>query len=237
MTYYLMHIFTAIGGFKITTLGNNSILKKSGLFVICPHIGYLDAIILGTLLPGSFTTKTDVKKIPLLGQVVSIGDSIFIDRKKKNHIKEYISEMTDRLQHKINIFNFPEGHASNGEKILPFFPSFFNAPIQAKSPIVPMTIDYHKVDGDAKYNREKIYCYDGRVSTIRHLWNLMKLKRIDVTVTIHETIQAKGHQANSKGRNFISNLCLTRLSTYTKLPIEETHPLQNPTASKTNKKI
>ena len=57
LTYYLMHFFKHIGGFKITILGEKDILKEKGLFIISPHVGYIDAIILGTLLPGSFITK------------------------------------------------------------------------------------------------------------------------------------------------------------------------------------
>jgi len=194
--------------------------------------GYIDAIILGTLLPGSFTTKMEVKKIPILGQVVSLGDSIFIDRKKKANIVEYIAEMTDRLRNNVNVFNFPEGHATNGEKILPFFSAFFNAPLQVKAPIVPITIDYKKVNGNAEFDRDDIYCYDGKVSTIKHLWNLMKLKRIDVTVNIHEVVQPNGHAVNSKNRNLISNLCINRLSEYTNIPIAQDHPLQRSTSVK-----
>ena len=124
LTYFLMHLFIFFGGFKISIAGQKDTLKEKGLFVISSHVSYMDAVILGTLLPGSFTTKSEAKKIPFFGQVVSVGDSIFIDRKRKNDIIHYVNMMADRLRHHINVFNFPEGHATDGTEILSFFPSF-----------------------------------------------------------------------------------------------------------------
>jgi len=225
LTTYLMRAFVFFGGFKITVSGQKSILKEKGLFVISSHVSYMDAVILGTLLPGSFATKSDAKKIPIFGQAVTVGGSIFIDRKKKSNILHYVNIMAERLRNRINVFNFPEGHATNGKAILSFFPSFFNAPLLTKSPIVPITINYHKVNGSTEFNRDDIFWYDGKISLIKHLWQMLKIKRVDVKVTIHEKILSNGHPANSKGRRLISDLCMKRLSSYKNLPINNNHPL------------
>jgi len=227
LTYYLMHLFTFFGGFKISVSGQKNTLKENGLFIISSHVSYMDAIVLGTLLPGSFSTKSEAKKMPFFGQVVSVGDSIFIDRKKKGDIIHYVNIMAERLRHNINVFNFPEGHATNGTEILTFFPSFFNAPLMTKSAIVPITIDYQKVNGSSIFNRDEIYWYDGKISLVKHLWNLLKFKSVNVAVTIHEKILPNGHKADSKGRKLISDLCMKRLSDYTNLPISNNHPLIN----------
>lgn len=225
LTCGLMHCFTFFGGFKISVSGRKDILKEKGLFVISSHVSYMDAVILGTLLPGSFTTRSEAKKIPFFGQVIAVGDSIFIDREKKSNIIHYVNIMAERLKNNINVFNFPEGHATDGTEILSFFPSFFNAPLKTKSAIVPITIDYKKVNGSSDFNKDDIYWYDGKISLIGHLWNMFKLKRIDVTVTIHEKILPNGHQADAKGRRLISDLCMRRLSGYKNLPISNHHPL------------
>lgn len=231
MTVCLMHVFTALGGIKVTVLGKKEILKEKGLFIISTHIGYLDGIILGSIVPGSFTTKSGIKKVPLLGRVVAIGGSIFVDRSKKNHIVRYIKVMCERLNTGINVFNFPEGHATNGTKILPFFKTFFNAPLKTKAPIVPITIDYKKINGSTKFDRDLVYCYDDKISIIKHLWSLMDLKSIEVDVTVHEKVQVNGYLADSKGRREISDLCTNRLAKYKNLPLANRHPLVNSSAS------
>jgi len=205
----------------MNVVGQKDILKERGLFIISTHVSYLDGVILGTLVPGSFTTKSSVKNTPFLGKVVSVGGSIFIDRQQKNHIIDYIKTMVDHLTNGINVFNFPEGHATDGSKILPFFSAFFDAPLKAKSSIVPITINYSKVNGDTEFERDKVYCYGGENSIIKHLWNLMKLKRIDVVVTIHDKILHDGYPANSKSRKIISELCLKEISGYKNLPVSD----------------
>jgi len=222
-----MHSFVFFGGFKITILGQKDILKEKGLFIISSHVSYMDAVILGTILPGSFTTKSEAKKIPIFGQAVAVGGSIFIDRKKKRDIVHYVNIMAERLKNGINIFNFPEGHATNGTEILSFFPSFFNAPLTTKSPIVPITINYQKVNGSSNFNKDDIFWYDGKISLIKHLWRMLKIKRIDVSVTIHKKILPNGYKPNSKSRKLLSELCMERISGYTNLPISENHPLIN----------
>jgi 1-acyl-sn-glycerol-3-phosphate acyltransferase len=221
LTNYLMRAFTAIAGIHITVSGKKETLKENGLFIISTHTGYLDGVILGNLVPGSFITKNEIKKTPFLGKVVSIGSSIFIDRTRKNYVVQYLSEMTDRLKNGINIFNFPEGHATDGSKILSFFAAFFDAPIKAEAAIVPVTIDYTHVNGSPDFNRDKVYCYGGKVGIIEHLWNFLKLKTINVTVTVHEKIMPNGHHPNSKARKLVSKLCMQRLSQYKNLSISD----------------
>lgn len=221
LTHYLMRAFIAIGGMKITVSGERDVLKEKGLFIISTHTGYLDGVILGTLVPGSFITKKEILRTPFLGNVVSVGSCIFIDRTRKNHIVQYLSEMIDRLKNGINVFNFPEGHATDGTKILSFFPAFFDAPIKAEAPIVPVTIDYTRVNDNPDFDRDEVYCYDGKVGIIQHLWNVLKFKSVDVTVTIHEKIVPDKHHPDSKNRKLLSELCMQRLSEYENLSISD----------------
>jgi len=93
LKFFLMHSFRIICNLKIKISGRKDLLKERGLFIISTHVGYLDGVILGTLVPGSFTTKQEIKDIPFLGRVVSIGGSIFIDRKEKNQIFSYVNQM------------------------------------------------------------------------------------------------------------------------------------------------
>ncbi len=225
LKYYLMHTFKAIAGLKVTVSGKKEILKEKGIFVISTHVGYLDGVILGSLIRGSFTTKEEIKKVPLLGKVVAIGGSIFIDRKKKHKILEYVNHMSDRLNNGINIFNFPEGHATDGKKILSFFPAFFEAPLKTKSSIVPITIDYERINGRPIKNYDNVYCYDGR-SILKHLWNFLSFRSVDISVKVHSKVGVSGFIADRKGRKAVSELCSQRLSAYKNLPISLDHPFK-----------
>jgi len=225
LKFYLMHAFRAIAGLKVRLIGRTGILKEKGLFIISTHVGYLDGVIFGSVVRGSFTTKEEIKRVPLLGKVVAIGGSIFINRHEKNKIINYVNIMADHLNRGINIFNFPEGHATDGTKILSFFPAFFDVPLRTKAPIVPITINYEKIDGKPILNRDDVYCYNG-CGVLKHVWNLMKFRKVDITVQVHEKIVTNGYISDRAGRKAISDLCINRLSAYKNLPISNDHPLK-----------
>ena len=229
LKFFLMKAFRFIGNIRVTVKGQKEILKEHSLFIISTHVGYLDGVILGSLVPGSFTTKEEIRNLPLLGQIVAIGGSIFIDRREKSKIISYVHLMAERLRHDINIFNFPEGHATDGTKILSFFPAFFDAPLKTRSPIVPITIKYERVNGKPIEDRETVCHYGGKTSIIEHLWNFLKFKNVDVAVVVHEKIECNGFKPDSRGRKSMSDLCIQRLSKYTNLPISRDHPLQKTT--------
>ena len=228
LKYYLMQIFKLIAGLNVTVRGRKDVLKDSGLFIISTHIGYLDGIILGSLVPGTFTTKEEIRRIPLIGGVVAIGGTIFINRHEKSKIVHYVDLMADRLRNNINIFNFPEGHATDGARILPFFSAFFDAPLKTRAPIVPVTINYESADGRPINDRDDICCYGGRTSIVSHLWNVLKFKSLGVSVFVHDKIEINGFRPDHQGRKSISEMCLQRLALITNLPISQDHPLKSP---------
>ncbi|OGX38155.1 MAG: hypothetical protein A3C36_06510 [Omnitrophica WOR_2 bacterium RIFCSPHIGHO2_02_FULL_52_10] len=237
LKFILMRAFRLIGNVKVTVKGRREILKERSLFIISAHTGYLDGVILGSLVPGSFTTKEEIRNLPLLGKIVALGGSIFINRREKSKIISYVHLMAEQLRHNINIFNFPEGHATDGTKILSFFPAFFDAPLKTRSPIVPITIKYERVNGEPIKDRNEVYHYGGKTSIIRHLWNFLRFKSAEVTVVVHEKIECNGFKPDSRGRKSMSDLCIQRLSKYTNLPISRDHPLQKPSTNRIRKEV
>ena len=67
-----------------------------------------------------------------------------------------------KLKEGANILLFPEGRATNGERMLPFQTAPLAAPLRNRSIIVPVTLVYTRVDDKpvSKENRDLIYCYD-----------------------------------------------------------------------------
>jgi len=193
--------------------GNKDLLKEKGLFFITNHIGYLDGIVMGSLMPGSFIAKIEILDMILIGKVVKVCDTIFIDSRKKQDIVRYNEEMAQRLKDKINILIFPEGHCTDGTHVLPFYAAYFDAPLQAQAGIVPISVEYEKMDGQPVKNREEL-CFFENMSFFPHLLNVLKYKQIDVRVKIHERIETKEYTSNSKDRKFIANYAQGVLAKY-----------------------
>jgi len=204
----LIKTLTVILGIKITLKGKLQNLNARGSFIIARHVGYLDGLILGSLFPANLISKKDIQKWPVIGVVVTISGTVFIDRSKKNKISESLDEMAALLKNKTNVVVFPEGTSTDGSEIKPFQTVFFQAPILAGADIIPVTISYLTIDGiKVDGNNCNNVCWYGQVSFFKHLWSLFCFRSIEVEVKIHEKIETKGYSNNSQDRKKIAQIC------------------------------
>lgn len=205
-TLTLCRAMRFVGGIKLHVSGNTELLKERGLFFIANHVGYLDGIVMGSLVPGSFIAKVEILEMAYINKVVSASDAIFIDSRKRSEIVIYNADMTQRLQENINILIFPEGHCTDGTKVLPFYSAYFDAPLKARANIVPINIEYESLDGESIKNRDELSFYE-TMSFFPHLLNLLRYKRIDVSVRVHDQVDITPYASNAKDRKFVANYC------------------------------
>jgi 1-acyl-sn-glycerol-3-phosphate acyltransferase len=193
---------------KIDLEGARDGLSAGGHFIASNHLGYLDGIVLGSLFPVIFVTKREVKRWPVIGQLLTLLGTIFVDRENKQDILRVIDRISGTLRQGANVLIFPEGTSTNGERLLPFQSAFFAAPLMAGASVAPLTIRYRFVDRESlsAANRDRLYWY-GDMSFAPHLWNLLGANRIEVSVKIHPRIETSPLRNSSCGRKQLSQAC------------------------------
>jgi len=195
-------------GLKINLKGHKGTLPEQGNFIISRHLSYVDGLVLGGLWPAIFVSKKEIANWPVIGWVVTIAGTIFIERGNKNKIFDSVQSITKTLENKINIFFFPEGTSTDGSSLQPFQSAFFKAPVIARANIVPVTITYRMLDGAAfDWAKRDEICWYGGMKFFKHLWNLLKYKCVDVDVTIHEKVLTAPYADNSLSRKDLSQKC------------------------------
>jgi 1-acyl-sn-glycerol-3-phosphate acyltransferase len=205
MTRRFVAVLRTIVGIRTTVQGDLDILDMRGAFITANHLGYLDGFVLGALFPAIFVSKREVRRWPVIGPWTALCGTVYIDRERKGKVTLAVEEIIERLDQSANILIFPEGTSTNGEHLLPFQTAPFAAPLRAHAPVVPLTISYRRIDGvpvsDA--NRDKIYWY-GDMDFMPHLWGLMALKRIEVSIQLHPPIETGHYKNNSLSRKQLS---------------------------------
>ena len=179
-----------------------------GHFIVSNHFGYLDGIVLGSLFPVIFVTKRQVKRWPVIGQLLMLLGTIFVDRENKSDILRLVNKISKTLRQEANVLIFPEGTSTNGEKLLPFQSAFFAAPLLAHAVVTPVTLTYKFIDQQpiSAANRDRIYWY-GDMSFAPHLWDLLGANRIEVSVKFHPAINTAKLQNDSQARKQLSQTC------------------------------
>ena len=208
----LIVLLRAILDIKVTVEGDQGKLERGGYVIISNHLGYIDGFVLGSLFPVVFVSKKEVKSWPMIGQWKILSGTIFINRQRKNLVALLVNEMSRKLEQGANILLFPEGAATNGDRMLPFQTAPLAAPLRSRAIIVPITLAYQSVEGKpvSAANRDLIYCYDD-MPEAPHFWKLLALRRIEAKVTIRPKIDCSRYEDNSAGRKKLAEDCYNRV--------------------------
>ena len=197
---------------KVTVEGDEGQLERGGYLIISNHVGYIDGIVLGSLFPVIFVSKREVKSWPVIGQWTTLCGTIFINRQRKNLVSLTVKEIRRKLKQEANILLFPEGAATNGERMLPFQTAPLAAPLRSRSIIVPVTLAYTSIEEQpvSVANRDLIYCYDD-MDFLPHFWKLSGLRSVEVRVTIQPKIECFLYEDNPAGRKKLAADCYNRV--------------------------
>src|SRR6185369_14565228 len=201
-------VLRAIMGIKITVQGDLDIVDIEGAVITANHLGYLDGFVLGSLFPVIFVTKGEVRRWPIIGAWTALCGCVYIDRQRKGKISRAVENIVERLNQKASILIFPEGTSTNGEHLLPFQTAPFAAPLRAHAPVVPLTINYRRIDGApvSPANRDKVFWY-GDMDFMPHFWGVMGLKKIEVAIQLHAPIETAHFKNNSVSRRQLCQAC------------------------------
>src|SRR5215470_6119431 len=212
LTCGLTFLLRTILNIKVTVVGDAGQFEGGGTVIVSNHLGYIDGFVLGSIFPAVFVTKSEVKKWPVIGLWTILCGTIFVNRQKKNTVALLVAEMSRKLRQGANILLFPEGRATNGERMLPFQTAPLAAPLRNRSVIVPVTLVYKRIGDKAvvKTNRDSIYCYDD-MAFGPHFWQLLSLRSIEVVVTIQPKIECSRYEDNSAGRKRLARDCYHRV--------------------------
>jgi len=172
-----------------------------GAFFAPNHLSYIDGFAMAAIFPLIFVAKSDLKSWPLIGWMTQLSGTIFIDRGRRNHLVDSIREMAVTLEQGANVLCFPEGTTTNGEVLLAFKSTLFDASVQSGASVVPVSIVYEKVDGApfSLANRDRI-CWYGEMTFWDHLVGLLRCRGVEMSLKVHEPVWADAPAGNSDVR-------------------------------------
>jgi 1-acyl-sn-glycerol-3-phosphate acyltransferase len=110
--------------------------------IVANHLGYLDPIVLGSLVSCVAIAKREVRGWPLVGARLASMGVTFVDRNDPWSGARAIRAMIRALRLGTSVLNFPEGTTTEGRYVLPFRGGAFLAACVAGAPIVPARIAY-----------------------------------------------------------------------------------------------
>ena len=133
-------------GVRITKSGD-PIRNLPGVLVVSQHMSWVDVLVIGSVLPGTFVAKAELVNWQGLGHVARWLRVIPIERTNLRRLPEVVRVVAERLRSGKTVVAFPEGTTWCGLAHGPFRPALFQAAIDAGRPVQPLRLAYHHRDG------------------------------------------------------------------------------------------
>jgi len=151
---YFLWLVSLNGGAAVRTKGKR---LKQDVFYVANHISWFDIPVIAGQTGCTFIAQDGIADWPIIGWLCRINKTIFVSRTVRMQVGGQIATIREALEEKYPITVFPEGTTSNGEDLLPFKPSLFEAMAPPPKPIMiqPMLLDYGKATKDVAWLGEE----------------------------------------------------------------------------------
>jgi 1-acyl-sn-glycerol-3-phosphate acyltransferase len=177
-------------GIRLVRRGVRSDYRPT-LFV-ANHASYLDIEIMGAAVEGSFVSKAEVSRWPVIGQLAKLQRTIFVERADRAGAARQRDEIRRRLDDGDNLILFPEGTSGDGIHLLPFKSTLFAAAEDDRVVVQPVSVIYRLLDGIplGRFYRP-FFAWYGDMTMAPHLWKVLGMGQLTVVITFHEPVRLK----------------------------------------------
>lgn len=158
-----------------------------GGILVTNHLGYVDILVLASFQDAVFVSRSDVRDWPLLGPMVSMAGTIYLDRSRGRDLSQALRRMRAELEDDAMVVFFPEGTSSDGRRLLPFKPSLFQGATEVGASVFAAALGYRVASG-APPAETAVAWWEDDADFAPHLWRLLGLPRVDATVVFADEV-------------------------------------------------
>lgn len=178
-------VLCTVCGLELTTRG---IIQENPVMVVANHVTWLDIPVINCYKLVGFVAKAEIEKWPVLGLVAKCGESLFITRGKKESRNKVLVGIKNRLSQGRSIAVFPEGKATDGNKLGRFHRQLIHAAIEEEKPVQAIAIKYITPEG----KRNKSVCFKENESFVRNVIRILSLPTSTVELTFCDVVKTAG---------------------------------------------
>ena len=148
------------------------------------HLSYLDVVLIASVAPGIFVSKSEVRHWPVIGILSRWAGTLYLRRAHRSDLARIGREVAALLEVKERVVIFPEGTSTDGKRVLGFHSSLFWPAETIRSPTTPCFLKY----GEPGNQPERRVCFQGTALFLPHFLNLLALEFIEAEVVFGEPI-------------------------------------------------
>jgi 1-acyl-sn-glycerol-3-phosphate acyltransferase len=137
----------SIMGLEVRVSGEPPSASARGTMIASNHVSWLDIFVVQGVMPARFIAKSEIRDWPLAGWIAERAGTIFIRREKRRDTARINEHVHAALQEGDCVGLFPEGTTSEGDTLLRFHSSLFEAAVVNAAHVHPCGLRYERPDG------------------------------------------------------------------------------------------
>jgi 1-acyl-sn-glycerol-3-phosphate acyltransferase len=122
-------------------------LPRRRALVVANHVSWLDIVVLLAAGRCRLVAKAEIRGWPVVGRIAASVGAVFLDRSRPRTLPAAVAQARAALAGGAVVAVFPEGTTSCGEGAGGFRPAFFQAAIDAATPVVPVSLRFVAAGG------------------------------------------------------------------------------------------
>lgn len=163
-----------------------SVPLETGIWV-SNHLSYVDIVLIASEMRTAFVAKHEVASWPVIGHVVRLAGTVFVDRQRHRSLPLANAGIQARLKAQTRVVVFAEGSSTNGDSVLPFRAPLLAIAASGGYPVNHGFISY-RISDDPRENlrtRDEI-CWWGEAGFFPHIAGLLKLRQFEARIVFGE---------------------------------------------------
>lgn len=164
-------------------------VAPGGRLLLANHVSWLDVFAVLAALPSRFVAKSEIRAWPLLGTLVSLVGTLYIERGRRHAVATMNHQVRDRLRDGETVAVFPEGTTTDGRSLLPFHSNLVAPAIEVGCDCWPVALRYTEAGQPST-----AAAFVGEMSLAACLWYILVARRLCVEVAFLDPVPTGGER-------------------------------------------
>lgn len=148
-----------------------------GRLLLSNHISWIDVFAILSALPGRFVAKAEIGRWPLLGWLVTLVGTLYIERGRRHAVAMMNHRVREYLKAGETITVFPEGTTTDGTQMLPFHSNLIAPAFEASCDVWPVALRYTE-----RGQPSRASAFIGDMGLVTSLWNILIARDLAIEV-------------------------------------------------------
>lgn len=186
---------------------------QPGRLLLINHISWIDIFAINAALPARFVAKAEIGRWPLLGTLVTLAGTLYIERGRRHAVHAVNHKVAEHLRAGESVALFPEGTTTDGSELLPFHSNLIAPVMEAGGQVWPVALRYTE---EGRPSRAAAFVGDDTLA--RSIWNILTARRLAVEVALLDPLAADGETHPT--RHHVGQAARQRIALYLGIAID-----------------